>query len=104
MSSHFSTQSEFSGSRRTPWGGATGVRAVLDSWRQNPKLYPQIVLDAHLDGASAQYVDLPEDIAPGIRTALAARGIERLFSHQAKARELGKAGQHYVIATPTASG
>ena len=102
--SNLSMESNFRGQRRKPWGGQTGVRAVLDAWRQNPKLYPQVVLDAHIDAQEGAYADLPADLAPGIRAALASRGIEQLFSHQARALELGRGGQHYVIATPTASG
>jgi len=39
-----------------------------------------------------------------IREVLAARGIDALYSHQALAADLVRAGRHVVVATPTASG
>jgi DEAD/DEAH box helicase domain-containing protein len=47
---------------------------------------------------------LPEASAEGVRTALARRGIQELYSHQALAFELATRGKHVVVATPTASG
>jgi DEAD/DEAH box helicase domain-containing protein len=52
----------------------------------------------------ARYSDLPSDLPSGLRAALAARGIQRLYSHQAQAIAHARAGRHVVVATPTASG
>src|SRR5258708_7175030 len=41
---------------------------------------------------------------PRIVEALRARGIEQLYSHQARAWDLVQAGRHVVVVTPTASG
>ncbi|MGH7296896.1 MAG: DEAD/DEAH box helicase, partial [Polyangiaceae bacterium] len=51
-----------------------------------------------------QYTTLPSYVAPGLARALAGRGIDRLYAHQARALEATRAGRHLVIATPTASG
>ncbi|MGB5734669.1 MAG: DEAD/DEAH box helicase, partial [Thiohalocapsa sp.] len=53
---------------------------------------------------SARYLNLPADMHPDLRRALAARGLERLYSHQRAAWDLARADRHLVVATPTASG
>ena len=57
-----------------------------------------------LPEAEARYEDFPPGIDPRLRAALASRGIERLYTHQARAIEHALAGRHVVITTPTASG
>ena len=52
----------------------------------------------------ASRLDLPPDLAPGLREALTARGLPQLYSHQREAFDLAQAGRHLVVATPTASG
>jgi DEAD/DEAH box helicase domain-containing protein len=47
---------------------------------------------------------LPASLDPRIAEALRARGIEQLYSHQARVWELVEAGRHVVVVTPTASG
>jgi DEAD/DEAH box helicase domain-containing protein len=54
--------------------------------------------------AAARYAELPADMHPRLRRALAARGMDRLYSHQRAAWDLARAGRHLVVATPTASG
>jgi DEAD/DEAH box helicase domain-containing protein len=51
-----------------------------------------------------RYRPLPPDLDPRLGHALCARGIERLYSHQAEAWTAVRAGRHSVIVTPTASG
>ncbi len=52
----------------------------------------------------ARHAEFPAGIAPALRTALARRGITRLYSHQREAVDQALAGRHVVVATPTASG
>jgi len=52
----------------------------------------------------AQLLALPTDLDPRLTTALRARGIEELYSHQVEAWRLAVNKQHTVIVTPTASG
>jgi len=47
---------------------------------------------------------LTSPLCEPLRQALSAQGIERLYSHQAQAVDLARAGSHVVIATGTASG
>jgi len=58
----------------------------------------------HLPEEEARYEDFPAGIDPRLRAALASRGIERLYTHQARAIEHALAGRHVVVTTPTASG
>src|SRR6202042_1592065 len=53
-----------------------------------------------------EYAPLPAALAPGIRDALRARGVEQLYAHQAKAFEVSRrpGARGFVVATPTASG
>ncbi len=54
--------------------------------------------------ANGCYAPLPEDMQPVLRAALEARGVGRLYGHQAEAWRIAREGRHLVIATPTASG
>ena len=94
----------FERSQKDPWRGEVGVDAVLDQWRRDRRVWHNIVLDQDLPPREPHLVDMPEDVPDGLRKALAARGITRLFSHQAQALELARAGHDVVVATPTASG
>jgi DEAD/DEAH box helicase domain-containing protein len=64
----------------------------------------EITLDHVIPEASANFAPLPADLRPELVTALAGRGIERLYSHQAEAYEAVRKGRHLVVVTPTASG
>ncbi len=52
----------------------------------------------------ARYAPFPDQVAATLRSALAARHIEKLYTHQAAAVELSLAGKNVVVVTPTASG
>ncbi len=51
-----------------------------------------------------EYGAFPGQMNPKLREVLAARGIEKLYTHQALACEKIAAGENVVIVTPTASG
>src|SRR6186713_816679 len=57
-----------------------------------------------LPAVSATYAPFPEQTDDRLRAALAARGIEQLYTHQAEAFEYALAGRNLVSITPTASG
>jgi DEAD/DEAH box helicase domain-containing protein len=52
----------------------------------------------------ARTAPLPDELDPRVRKALAARGIDQLFTHQRDAWDAVGRGEHVVIATGTASG
>ncbi len=53
---------------------------------------------------SARFAEFPDELDPRLRSALEARGIRRLYSHQREAWAHVGAGHDTVIVTPTASG
>ncbi len=57
-----------------------------------------------LPGRDGRYAPIPEDVPAPLAAALRARGIDRLYRHQAEAWAAARAGKHLVVATPTASG
>jgi DEAD/DEAH box helicase domain-containing protein len=57
-----------------------------------------------LPGEVAQYGEPVRPLPRALRALLAARGIERLYAHQAEALNLARSGRDVVVATPTASG
>src|SRR5581483_11012118 len=52
----------------------------------------------------ARTAPLPEGLHPAVREALARRGIEELYTHQAEAYEAATRGRHVIVTTGTASG
>src|SRR5437879_1474801 len=73
--------------------------------RFDPSEFPgEITLDRVIPEASATFSSLPVDLRPELVAALARRGIERLYSHQAEAYAAVRKGRHLVVVTPTASG
>ncbi len=58
----------------------------------------------HEPAREPQFAPLPEAVSPALRAALATRGIEQLYSHQAEAFTRIAAGENVAVVTPTASG
>ena len=58
----------------------------------------------HLPARAAEFRAMPGWMWPELREAYRAKGIEQLFSHQAAAAEMARAGKDFVVVTPTASG
>jgi len=63
-----------------------------------------ITLDHVISEVLASFAPLPGDLRPELVAALANRGIERLYTHQAEAFAAVRNGRHLVVVTPTASG
>jgi DEAD/DEAH box helicase domain-containing protein len=68
------------------------------------RLPGEVTLDHHLPDQPGEYAPLPSDLRPELASALAERGITRLYSHQAAAYRAARAGRHLAVVTPTASG
>src|SRR2546422_7227516 len=64
----------------------------------------EVTLDHVIPGAAAQLAPLPADLRPELSAALASRGIQRLYTHQAASYNAVRNGKHLVVVTPTASG
>ncbi len=70
----------------------------------HPGIGENIVHVERLPPREAVHGEWPEDLDPALREALAARGIDRPWSHQAEAARHALAGRNVVSVTPTASG
>jgi DEAD/DEAH box helicase domain-containing protein len=57
-----------------------------------------------LPAREAVWRPMPEWFRPELAEAYRSRGVEQLYSHQAAAAELARAGKDFVVVTPTASG
>ncbi len=64
----------------------------------------EVTLDHIIPAAAAEFAPLPSELRPELASALAARGIVRLYTHQADAYHAVRNGRHLVVVTPTASG
>jgi len=78
------------------------VGRLADSLRQ--KYRSRITGELVIPSREGRYAPLPGDLDPRLRRALASRGLQRLYSHQAAAWEAVAGGRHVVVVTPTASG
>src|SRR5690348_8540243 len=65
---------------------------------------PIVTATRRLPAVAAAYAPFPAQTDNRLRYALAARGIEQLYTHQAEAFEHVLAGRNVVTITPTASG
>jgi DEAD/DEAH box helicase domain-containing protein len=65
---------------------------------------PELVHAESLPARPARYAELSEPLPKTLAHVLDAQGISRLYSHQAEAIDLARAGKHVVVATGTASG
>lgn len=58
----------------------------------------------HIPARQAQFREMPGWVRPELAAAYRSKGIEKLYSHQAAAGEMARAGKNFVVVTPTASG
>jgi DEAD/DEAH box helicase domain-containing protein len=70
----------------------------------DPAFAPYIVESRLLPARDGRYAPFPADLDPRLAAGLAARGIDRLYTHQAAAWAAARSGRHSVVVTPTASG
>lgn len=98
-----------------PWKRRTGLEAVIEDWLESRAVRPCLAADRLFEATDGVYADVPRRLAPELREALHRRGIDALYSHQARAWALARGeadpeGGHdggakvVVVATPTASG
>ena len=78
----------------------SGVRDFLAELRKSDSVSGYHFIAAR----DPSLVDLPADLDPSVRSALAGRGIQKLYSHQALSFEYAQNGKNVVVVTPTASG
>ncbi|MGZ3495147.1 MAG: DEAD/DEAH box helicase, partial [Thermodesulfobacteriota bacterium] len=80
------------------------IEEIVESWKRSRSISPCIRELRVFRKRDGQYRPFPEFIHPGIRKALEAEGIEKLYSHQVEAIEAVHQGKDIVVVSPTASG
>ncbi|MFZ5774949.1 MAG: DEAD/DEAH box helicase [Thermodesulfobacteriota bacterium] len=94
------------GQQASPGGGLERgtVAEYLASLIASPRFGPQVVHRHLTEARPARHGALPPDWPTELTEALGRLGVESLYSHQAEAVARIRAGEHLVVATPTASG
>ena len=90
------------GTVRSGAAGPDPVEETVAWLRERPYYEGQISAHETFDPSEAVFSDI--DLPARLREALEARGIDRLYGHQAKAIEAVRDGDDVVLATETASG
>lgn len=85
-------------------GGPVGLDAALAALKNDPVAGDRIAHWAVLPAREGRYAPFPAWLDHRLVRGLSARGIDRLYSHQAEALEAVRAGRDVVVVTPTASG
>jgi DEAD/DEAH box helicase domain-containing protein len=80
------------------------ARAALTDLAADPDLGSRLIHLEHLPARPARSADPHGGLHPEVAERLAARGIGRLWTHQATAVDHVRAGRNVVVATGTASG
>ncbi len=80
------------------------ISQAVEALRLDPRFMRHVVAWRRLPRRPGVYVPLPASLDRRLRAALEARGIDRLYVHQAAAFSAVERGQHVAIVTPTASG
>src|SRR5258708_15828690 len=81
-----------------------GAVQVLDDLMRDPAFRAGVALDQLVPARPAAYAEIPEAVPDRLRAALGARGMARLYCHQAMVFENAVSGRDTVVVTPTASG
>ena len=76
----------------------------IDELLRDPDIAPSVARIQRMPARSASWAELPPDLDSRLASALAARGVSRLYSHQREAYDAVRAGGNVVVVTPTASG
>jgi DEAD/DEAH box helicase domain-containing protein len=77
---------------------------ILDDLLISRSTGPCITATRHFPARAPVFAPFPPGFDPRLISALRTRGIEQLYSHQARCWELVEKGQSLVVVTPTASG
>jgi DEAD/DEAH box helicase domain-containing protein len=86
----------------TRQSGLSGAIERFQQWMADPDSPVRAV--RRQAARQGEFAEFPETLGLPLKKALASRGIERLYTHQAEAFSHAAAGSNTVIVTPTASG
>src|ERR1700731_4400246 len=82
----------------------TRVHKVLDAFAARDHNGETLTTVRHYPAREAQWTEFPEWMHADLKGAYQAKGIRKLYPHQAAAAEAVHAGKNVVVVTPTASG
>lgn len=77
---------------------------LLQGFRKDPQFMANVMAWRTLPARAGRFAAIPPDLHPALHRALARRGIEQLYLHQAQAVGLALQGKDFAVVTPTASG
>jgi len=80
------------------------VREIVEQFAERDQLGEIVTALHHIPAREAKFAPMPEWICAQLARAYAAKGVSRLYSHQAMAAEAVRGQRNVVIVTPTASG
>src|SRR3981189_1989440 len=80
------------------------ARAALNALAERDRDGEVLTEVRHFPAREAQWAEFPDWVNEDLQAAYGAKGISRLYSHQAEAAEAVHLGKNMVIVTPTASG
>lgn len=80
------------------------VSSILEAFEHKPNLYKNIVYKKVIPPVEPKYADFPPSIPEEVIRVLKEKGIEQLYTHQARAIHAANQGKNVVVVTPTASG
>ncbi|MFO8058443.1 MAG: DEAD/DEAH box helicase [bacterium] len=80
------------------------VKKYVEELLANRELKKELAHYENIPSKEPQWSEVPEGVSPALRQALASKGADRLYLHQAESIKHSLAGEDVVVATPTASG
>ncbi len=90
--------------RAAPGGALGTVQDIVEQLGGRDPLGEVLTAVQHIPAREAQWAPMPAWVRPELAAAYRAKGVERLYTHQADAAERARAGRNVVVVTPTASG
>ncbi|MGA8075744.1 MAG: DEAD/DEAH box helicase, partial [Candidatus Acidiferrales bacterium] len=80
------------------------VREALGALGERDRSGEVLTAIRHFPAREAAFAEMPSWVREQLVAAYRAKGVERLYTHQAAAAERVRAGKNLVVVTPTASG
>jgi DEAD/DEAH box helicase domain-containing protein len=77
---------------------------ILDELESDKAFQACVTHHERIPARPGTFADLPAELDVRLRRSLEAKGITRLYSHQAECYRLAREGKNLVVVTPTASG
>jgi DEAD/DEAH box helicase domain-containing protein len=80
------------------------IGELLDELLTSLETGPHITAVRRFERRPAVFAPFPSSLDPRLVESLRSRGVQQLYSHQARAFEIVAKGENLVVVTPTASG